>query len=154
MVEIKTRLFGTITIEDDKLIRFDRGILGFPQLRTFTLIYDEDKGKDASIKWLQSVEEPGFAMPVMNPNLVLPDYCPRFNRQLLAPLGEDLDTENTLMLVTVTVPKDVTATTVNLRAPIIINADNRMAVQLICDDEQYAIKYAIYDTLMAAKAAQ
>lgn len=56
------------------------------------------------------------------------------------------------MLVTVTVPKDITKTTVNLRAPIIISTDNRRAVQLICDDEEYSIKYAIYDTLMATNA--
>lgn len=154
MVEVKTRLFGTIQMEDDKLIHFDRGILGFPQLRTFTLIYDVDKGKDAAIKWLQSVEEPGFAMPVMNPDLVMADYCPKFDRELLTPLGSELGSENTLLLVTVTVPKDVTATTVNLRAPIIINTDTNKAVQLINDDEQYSIKYAIYDTLMAARAAQ
>jgi len=150
MVEVKTRLFGTIQIEDDKLIHFEKGILGFPQLKTFTLIYDADKGKDSSIKWLQSMEEPGFAMPVMNPNLVVKEYCPQFDRDLLAPLGGEPTPDNTLLLVTVTVPKDVTATTVNLRAPIIINTDTLKAVQLINDDERYSIKYAIYDTLKAA----
>ena len=32
MVEVNTRAFGKIAIEDDKIIRFDHGILGFPDL--------------------------------------------------------------------------------------------------------------------------
>ena len=132
MVEINTRIFGKIAIEEEKIIRFESGILGFPQLKDFTLIYN--------------------AEPVMNPELAMPGYTPRFDRELLAPLGGNLDADNILMLVTVTVPKDITKTTVNLRAPIIISTDNRKAVQLICDDEEYSIKYAIYDTLMATNA--
>ena len=38
MVEVDTRIFGRIAIEDDKIIRFDHGILGFPDLKDFTLI--------------------------------------------------------------------------------------------------------------------
>lgn len=152
MVEINTRIFGKIAIEEEKIIRFESGILGFPQLKDFTLIYNAEKGNDSGIKWLQSLQEPGFAMPVMNPELAMPGYTPIFDRELLAPLGGNLEADNILMLVTVTVPKDITKTTVNLRAPIIISTDNRRAVQLICDDEEYSIKYAIYDTLMATNA--
>ena len=71
---------------------------------------------------------------------------------MLAPLG-DVETEDILMLVTVTVPKDITKTTVNLRAPIMINVNTCKAVQLIADDENYSIKYAIYDSLMATQHA-
>ena len=82
----------------------------------------------------------------------MPGYEPRFPQELLAPLG-DVETEDILMLVTVTVPKDITKTTVNLRAPIIINANTCKAVQLINDDENYSIKHAIYDSLMATQHA-
>ena len=58
------------------------------------------------------------------------------------------------MLVTVTVPKDITQTTVNLKAPIIVNVEERKAVQLISDDDAYSIKYAIYDKLKAKKAGE
>lgn len=152
MVEINTRVFGQIAIDDDKIIRFDNGILGFPDLKDFTLIYDVDKGNEASIKWLQSIQEPSFAMPVMNPDLVMPGYSPIFDRDFLAPLGDNLDSENILMFVTVTIPKnDITKTTVNLKAPIIVSIENRKAVQLISDDEAYSVRYAIYDVLQAQK---
>ena len=71
MVEINTRIFGKIAIEEEKIIRFESGILGFPQLKEFTLIYNAEKGNDSGIKWLQSIQEPAFAMPVMNPELAI-----------------------------------------------------------------------------------
>ena len=142
MVEVNTRIFGKIAVDEDKIIRFEKGILGFPDLKDFTLIFDVDKGNDAKIKWLQSLDEPSFALPVMNPELVMPGYTPVFPEELLSPLGEDVETQET-------VPKDITKTTVNLKAPIIVNLENLKAVQLICEDETFSIKYAIYDTLMA-----
>lgn len=154
MVEVTTRIFGNIAIEEDKIIRFDHGILGFPDLTDFTLIFNEEKGADSSIKWLQSLQEPAFAMPVMNPDMIVQEYNPNFEADFLKPLGDNLDSENILMFVTVTVPKDITKTTVNLKAPIIISVENRKAVQLICDDEEYSVKHAIYDELMAQKAVQ
>ena len=125
MVEVNTKAFGRIAVEEDKLICFEHGILGFPDLKEFTLIYDTEKGQEAQIKWLQSMQEPGFALPVMNPDLVVQGYCPKFSEELLAPLGGNLDSENILMFVTVTVPKDITKTTVNLKAPIIVSVKNR-----------------------------
>lgn len=154
MVEVNTNAFGRIAIGDDKIIRFEHGILGFPDLKNFTLIFNIEKGAEASIKWLQSLDEPNFAMPVMNPGLVIDNYTPMFDRELLTPLGGDLIPDNLLMLVTVTVPKDVAQTTVNLKAPIIINVEERKAVQLISDDDSYSIKYAIYDKLKAKKAGE
>ncbi len=156
MVEVNTNAFGKIVIEDDKIIRFEHGILGFPDLKDFTLIYNIDKGIESSIKWLQSLDEPNFAMPVMDPNLVLDGYTPMFDRELLKPLGGNLDFENLdlMMLVTVTVPKDITQTTVNLKAPIIVNVEERKAVQLISEDDAYSIKYAIYDKIKTKKAGE
>ena len=154
MVEIDTRVFGKIAVEDEKIIRFEEGILGFPDLTDFTLIYDVDKGSDASIKWLQSINEPGFALPVMNPELVMPGYTPMFDRSLIESLGDNLDSDNILIFVTVTIPKnDITKTTVNLKAPIIVSVENRKAVQVITEGEAYSVKYAIYDVLQAQKKA-
>ena len=154
MVEVNTNAFGKIAIADDKIIRFEHGILGFPDLKEFTLIFNIDKGVESNIKWLQSLDEPNFAMPVVDPSLVIDEYTPMFDKDLLKPLGGNLDPENLMMLVTVTVPKEITQTTVNLRAPIIVNVEERKAVQLISDDDTYSIKYAIYDKIKAKKAGE
>ena len=65
-MKITTKVFGEITIEDDRIIHFPSGIIGFPELTDFALIHDEEKGAGA-IHWLQSVQEPAFAMPVIDP---------------------------------------------------------------------------------------
>ena len=151
-MKIKTKVFGEVEIADDKIIHFPSGIVGFPELTEFTLLHDEEKGA-GSIHWLQSVQEPGFAMPVMDPLLVCPDYNPEVDDELLKPLG-GLDPEEILVLVTVTVPSDLKKMSVNLRGPIIINATAKKACQVIVEGEGYQVKYPIYEILSARKAGE
>ena len=124
-MKINTKVFGEIEIADDKIIHFPSGIIGFPDLTDFALVHDEEKGIGA-IHWLQSIQEPAFAMPVMDPLLVRPNYNPQVDDELLKPIGE-LVPDELLVLVTVTVPADLTKMSVNLRGPIIINAAEKKA---------------------------
>ena len=149
-MKITTRVFGEIEIDNSKIIRFPSGIIGFPEMTDFALVFDEEKGKDTPIRWLQSLQESGFAMPVMDPLLVASEYNPEVEDNHLIPLGE-MNAEDTLVLVTVTVPKDLTKMSVNLQAPIIINADSKKATQIIVNSEKYPIKYYIYDILQKMK---
>ena len=81
-MKVNTRIFGEIDIADEKIIDFPGGIIGFPELDQFTLIYDEEKGVNSGIRWLQSLQEPGFAMPVMDPLVVKEDYNPEVNDEI------------------------------------------------------------------------
>lgn len=152
-MRINTKAFGEIEISDDKIITFEKGIIGFPELKKFTLLHDEEKGTSAGIRFLQSIDEPGFAMPVMDPLVVKPDYDPTVEDELLADMG-GLNDENILVLVTVTVPSELTKMTVNLQGPIIINVDERKACQLIVEGNTYPVKFPIYDILQARKAGE
>lgn len=147
---IKTRVFGEIEIDDTKIITFGNGIIGFPDLKKFTLLYDAEK--TGGIKWLQSLDEPAFAMPVMDPLYVKESYNPVVEDELLKPLGE-LDPEEILVLVTVTVPKDLTQMSVNLQAPLVVNAENKTGCQIIVDNEkdEFPVKFMIYDILQNKK---
>jgi len=147
-MKLKTRVFGDINIEDEKIINFEKGIIGFPDLKKFTLIHDEEKQEKASIIWMQSLDEPAFAMPVMDPLLIKENYNPSVEEEFLKALG-NLEPENTLVLVTVTVPNNIEQISVNLKAPIIINAEERKAVQVIVEDED--VKYEIYKILQEQK---
>ena len=149
-MKITTRNFGEVVIDDEKIITFSNGIVGFPELKQFTLIHNEEKDKVNSVHWLQSIDEPAFAMPVLDPLLVEETYNPEVEYELLKSLGE-LNPEEMLVLVTLTVPRDVTKMSVNLRAPIVINSENRLACQIILEGEQYAVKYPIYEKLNAKK---
>lgn len=148
-MKVETRLFDTIEIDDDKIIRFPGGIVGFPDLTDFALVHDEEKGPNA-IRWMQSLQETNFAMPVVDPLLVVPEYNPVIEDELLNSLGE-LNEDNTLVLVTITVPSDIEKMTVNLQAPFIINADNRKACQVIVDADKYPVRFPIYDILKKMK---
>ena len=147
-----TRLFGEIDIKDDKIIKLKEGIIGFPDLQNFTLIHDEEKEGKGSIKWLQSMDDPAFALPVMNTLDVKPDYQLTVNEEGLEPLGT-MTEENTFILVTITVPQNIEEMSVNLKAPFIINADNLQGVQMIAEDD-YPVKYKIYEILNKKKAGE
>ena len=149
-MKANTRIFGEIEIADEKIITMERGMIGFPNLNPFALTFDEEKGqKQTSIMWLQSMDDTDIAFPVMDPHAVKEDYNPNVNEEIVAPIGE-LNEENTFVLVTVTVPKKIEDFSVNLKAPIVVNMDNRKAVQLIVEDD-YPVKYKVYEVLKAKK---
>ena len=144
-----TRLFGKIEIEDEKILTFDQGIIGFPYMKHFALIFDVEDGKEAKIKWLQSMDEECFAMPVMSPYELVPDYHPSVSDETWQTLGEIRD-EDVLVLVTVTVPTDITQMSINLKAPVVVNLATNKASQVIVEDE-YPVKYKIYDKVKEGK---
>ncbi len=149
---ITTKVFGEIEIADEKILTFENGIVGFPDLKKFALLHDEEQGNDAGIRYLQSIDEPAFAMPVMDPRIVLPNYDPEVDDELLKGLG-DLNDQNLIVLVTVTVPSDLTKMTVNLQGPIVINSETKKAAQLIIESTRtvYSVKFPIYDILKQGK---
>ena len=149
-MHINTRVFGEIEIEDEKIIMFDNGIVGFPEMQRFAIVHDEEKGVNAGIRYLQSLDETEFAMPVMDPLAVMPDYNPEVEDELLKLIG-DFNEENLLVLVTVSVPREIKKISVNLQAPIIINAEEKKGVQVILESGDYKVKYPIYDILQGQK---
>lgn len=151
-MKINTKIFGDIEIADERIITFPSGIIGFPELTEFALLHDKESGS-GTMHWLQSIQEPAFAMPVINPLIVMPDYNPEVEDELIKPLGELLP-EEILVLVTITVPGDLTQMSVNLKGPIIINAAEKKACQVIVEGEQYPVKFPVYDILNAKKAGE
>lgn len=149
-MKITTRIFGEVDIDESKIIRFEKGIIGFPDLTDFALIHDEERGPKSIIRWMQSMQEPNFAMPVIDPLAIQKDYNPIVDDELLKDLGE-LKEDNILVLVTITVPKELKAMSVNLQAPIVINAEERKGAQIIVDTEKYPVRFPIYDILEKMK---
>lgn len=146
---IQTKLFGEVDIDEQKALHFENGLIGFPDLKTFFLIRDEERASSL-ICWLQSVEERAMALPVLDPLKVMESYNPMIDDDLLKPLGE-LTEDNLMALVTVTVPRNIENISVNLQAPILINADTKQACQLILEDGNYPVRYPIYEILNKAK---
>ena len=149
-MKVNTRLFGEIELDDNKIIEFPGGIVGFPDLNKFAIVHDSEKSDGSSLSFLLSLDEPAFAMPVMDPHIVKPDYNPMVEDDLLSGRGE-LDPNETIVFVTVTVPHEIKKMTVNLMAPVIINAKIKKGVQVILTEGENDIHFPIYDILAAAK---
>ncbi len=151
-MEVKTRIFGTVDVDEEKIIEFPMGIVGFPDMTHFALMYDVEKEDGRGLSYLVSIEEPDFAMPVVRPVLVKEDYNPEVDDSQLLPLGEFRD-EDLLVFVTMTVPHDLTKITVNLMGPIVINTVSRKGVQVVLDAPDCPVRYPVYEVLARAKAA-
>ena len=149
---VKTRFFGEVDIEDENILTFDNGMLGFEDMKRWTLIYDIEKGSEGPISWFQSLDMAELALPVINPYTVTAVYEPVVEDELLKPLGEFKD-EELVTLLTITIPsEDPSKTTANFRAPILINPVNRKGIQVIVNNEDYPIKFSIYESVQKMKA--
>ena len=147
---VDTKWFGTIEISDEKIITFDKGIMGFEDHKKYTIVYNSEREDARTIMWLQSIDEKNLAIPVMAPEIVCPDYDPIVEDELLKLIGDDIKNADLVVLVTLTVPQDLTKMTCNLKAPIIINADTLRGCQMIADNDEYVVKYPIYDIIKSA----
>ena len=147
---IKTRYFGEIDVDETKILTFDDGLIGFENLKKFTLIYNNETEASSNVTWLQSLDEPLVAFPVINPFFIMTDYNPVVEDEVLVQLGE-LKEESTAIFLTLTVPSDITKMTTNLKAPIIINADTKKGCQVIAENPEYVVKYNVYDVLQKHK---
>ena len=149
---VKTRFFGEVDIEDEKILTFDNGIMGFEDMKRWTLIYDIEKGSEGPISWFQSLDMAELALPVINPYTVTAVYEKVVEDELLKPLGEFKD-EELVTFLTITIPsEDPSKTTANFRAPILINPVNRKGIQVIVNNEDYPIKFSIYESVQKMKA--
>ena len=152
-MKAETKFFGTIDIDDDKVLDFPMGIIGFEELNHFALIFDSEREERSKISWLQSMEEPLMVMPVINPDEITDDgYHPIIEDERMKQSGDPAD-EDLLILVTMSIPSDLTKMTANLKAPIIINTTNGKAMQVIVENEDYKVKYNVYDAIERLKKA-
>ena len=122
---IESRL-GPREVRLDRVIHFPRGIIGFEDMREFTLLQIRE---DAPLLVLQSMEVPTLGLLVADPFAFLPDYNLRISdaeqHLLRAKSAADL-----AVLVTATIPPGKPEeTALNLLGPILINHQERLGLQ-------------------------
>ena len=148
-MKLKTKHFGEIEFSEDKLINFPEGMVGFENNKKFLFIENDDK--EIPFHWLQSVEEPDLAFVVVNPMAIRPDYEFSISDDVEKKLklsGKGFDI--IAVLAVVVVPEDVNMMTMNLLAPIVINAEIRMGEQVVLLDDRYHTKHLISEELERA----
>lgn len=150
---IQTSRFGAVSLQNDDLIEFPEGILGFNDLRKFVLL---DDPTDEIFAWLQSCEVPQIAFPVLEPELFVQGYQLSLTKHDLENLGLPAKTAETAgerprirSFSIITIPEDPTQMTANLKAPIVINIEKRVARQIVLQDNNLAIREPIFQKLQS-----
>jgi flagellar assembly factor FliW len=145
---IQTSRFGAIEVDDDRMIIFGRGILGFPQYRSYVLIQPE---ADSTFFWLQCAEAPDLAFVVTDPLLFVPDYAVPIREETRAELGiAQVDDAQVLVVVN----KVGDTLTANLQGPLVIHAQTRQAAQVVVSEKKYQTRHPILQLARAGGKAQ
>lgn len=134
MQKLQTLRFGEIEYDEDKVLHFPVGLIGFENFKKFILL--PHKG-DSPFQWLQSQEDENLAFLVVDPFA----FCPEYDFEIPDEDEKDLnlqEVKNMLVLTTAAVPpqtpKDITT---NLLAPIVINTKENRGKQIILDTSRY-----------------
>jgi flagellar assembly factor FliW len=142
-VKINTSRFGNLEVNNQDIISFNEGLLGFDNLKRYFIV---DPGDNTLILWLQSIEDGNIAFPIIEPKIFKPDYTAKLVTTDLVAL--EMDTvNNSKVYCIITIPSDVTTMTANLKAPIIINSDKKIAKQVVLQDSKLVVNFEMYKEL-------
>lgn len=156
-MKIQSVRFGELEVNADEVVYIPEGILGFPQFTRYCLV---DSGDDTLILWMQSLDDAAIAFPVLEPKIFKGDYLVKLSAQELSTLK--LSNINQAVVLTIlTIPRDVTQMTANLKAPVVINLREQIGKQVVLQENEYTLKHPMFKelkthltTIQSAKAAQ
>ncbi|MEE2680977.1 MAG: flagellar assembly protein FliW [Planctomycetota bacterium] len=136
-MHIETTRFGTVEVDDSRIISFPSGLLGFSSYRRFVLLQPDD---DGVFYWLQSVEAPDLAFVVSDPSLWVPEYKANIRREQMDELNlNEVDDAQVLAIVN----KRAETLTLNLQGPVVINISDCVAMQLVLADKRWSTRQEI-----------
>lgn len=124
-MKIRTQQFGEIEFEEEKIIEFKDGVLGFDNLRKFLLLTEEN----SIFFWLTSVEEPEIVFPLFPIKILMEEYPEKESYEAFGIVRLDKEIQNI---------------TVNLKAPVYISQENKSGYQKIIDSDKYIIDYQLF----------
>lgn len=124
MVSFQTSRFGSLQVENDKIIHFPNGLLGFPEVKRYVLM----DYKDTPLRWFQAVDEPDVAFIVAEPDIVLPGFKVELDAVTKQTLQLERD-EDLVVLVVLRVEDD--RVIANLKGPLMINSKLMLGVQAV-----------------------
>ncbi|KAF0142433.1 MAG: flagellar assembly protein FliW [Ignavibacteriales bacterium] len=124
-MKIKTYHFGEVEFAEDKVLTFEGGLFGFEELKEFVFI----KPDDSIFYWINSVENPELAFPMFGVRIIDETY----------PQEESYEAFGIVVM-----NPDPLKITVNLKAPVYINQDERKGFQKIIDADKYPVYYNLF----------
>lgn len=139
MGKISTTRFGEIEYKDEDVIYFNNGIPAFEAEHQFIIIGNEEKSPFA---FLQSITTKDLALAITDPFTFYHDYEFELDEQTKEKL-EINDVESIVVWNILSIPEDFKKTTINLKAPVIINVVNKKGKQIILK-EDFPIKAPLF----------
>ncbi|MFG0328746.1 MAG: flagellar assembly protein FliW [Phycisphaerales bacterium] len=144
---VSTSRFGEVEVEDDRVITFPAGLLGFSSMTRFVLLQPNPEGV---FYWLQSVDTPELAFVVTDPSLFVTGYEVPMRREQLDGLGvESLDDAQVLVIVN----RYGQHLTGNLQGPLVINVTTRVGEQIVLADQRWTTRHKLIEIGRSAQAA-
>ena len=145
-MRINTSRFGEIEVEDESVVDMAEGMLGFTEFRKFVLIRHNE---GSPFLWYQAVEEPNLAFVIVDPFTFFPDYEVLLSREDLDAL-EATELGNLAVFSVVVIPENPEDMTANLRGPVLINVEKKIARQVVLNDDRYSPHQPILETVRGA----
>jgi flagellar assembly factor FliW len=139
MASFDTVRFGTLEYAPADVITLPDGLIGMSEMRRWLIL---DMGDELPMKWFQSLDRRDFGVPVMAPHFFADSYEPAPPLATRGKLGTRND-DDLVALVITTVHAGGTCITANLRAPLLIDTETRLGVQMALDDERFAVRQEI-----------
>jgi flagellar assembly factor FliW len=139
-MKIESLKFGTIEIDDSKIIHMPFGMPGFSEMTRFVVI---EKKEMNPFCLFQSVDDPGLAFFMIDPSVFISDY--RIDEKDIlekAPWKDKSDELSLFVIVNVPEgnPRNMTA---NLVGPVVINNRTKEGIQLVLYNSPYSYQYPI-----------
>ncbi len=134
---IETSRFGRLEVDDQRLITFPEGILGFPHNTSYALV---QTGDNSGFYWLQAVDRPELAFVVCDPRLFVVDYRVPVRREELGSLGVAESEEAQVFAIVNKVDDLLTG---NLQGPLVVNVATREGKQLVLSDKRYSTRHPL-----------
>jgi len=137
-VIINTTNFGELQIDEKMAIHFDEGIAGFPEDKDFVILNNWDTEEPVPFMWLQSIEKEDLALVISIPFLLRSDYEFEIPDEICEKLGLS-SPENVGVYTVCKIQDKIENMTFNLVSPIIVNTENRKAMQFQLMNDDYKI---------------
>ncbi len=134
---INTSRFGPLEVDDQRLIMFEQGVLGFPEQNTYALV---QTGENSGFYWLQAVDRPDLVFIVCDPRLFVTDFRAPIRAAELASIGLDSPDGAQVFVIVNKVDDMLTG---NLQGPLVINVQTRAGRQLVLSDKRYSTRHPL-----------
>ena len=137
---IQTSRFGEIEVEENQIISFPSGLVGFAEDRRFVIREDDAA---APFLWLQSVEDNGLAFVMIEPHVSVSNYQLELTNEHLNKLDAK-NIEELRVYVLVTMAKEMKDVTINLQGPLVLNPEKHLGLQFIIPDGKYSTRHLLF----------